>query len=76
MQALGVEVEGVDTQESFEAVFDHICFSPSTLRVEGVLDSLSPEERERTRRGDQLPNSRQPSDHLLQAASFTYSSHA
>lgn len=74
MEVLGFPVvrKFEEDKKSFETIFDYIFFTQDTLGLECVRDPLTEEERVLACTKDPLPNSWQPSDHLLQSAAFRF----
>ncbi len=72
MQVCGVAIEAPSTQP-FEACFDHIYYTNQTLDLLTVREPLNEEQKKLVyEKGEVLPNSWHPSDHLPLAVVFRW----
>ena len=71
MTCADMQVEAAGEGVSFQATYDYLYFGPG-LRVEAVREELSKDELARALLGDPLPNTWQPSDHVMQTAALSF----
>jgi mRNA deadenylase 3'-5' endonuclease subunit Ccr4 len=72
MQVCGVAIKAPSAQP-FEACFDHIYYTNKILNLQIVREPLSDEQRRLVyEKGEVLPNSWHPSDHLPLAVAFSW----